>query len=378
MQSQLYTGLARFGFTIGGMRITIDPLLPLVVILMAWVLSERYFPQIMFTQLTWVYWSMGVVSSVFLTLSIFFHEYGHALAARWLKLPLERIHLYLFGGMAELKQRPVRPLEELIIALAGPLASLLFALIAWGLAEYVRPQYYEAFLVLQFVFYMNLLLCAFNLLPIFPLDGGRTLRAILWHFKKYFYKASILTFYISIVVILLIMVFAVVLLMIEGASTAFWAALLSGYLWYTAYTGRDELVYRPKFEDLIFRISEHKTPVAIIRQINRMDARYLRNAVIPVMEDGELKSVILGRELDRLPGEDDSVDYLQRPVEKGLFVDVADESTYRQGVKLKAEFLPVLNDGIMLGMSDAHEIRFWLLQQKKPVFHSRNHVGRYD
>ncbi len=376
VQSQKYTGLARFGFSIGGMRITIDPLLPVVVIFMAWVLSERYFPQIMFTQLTWVYWTMGVLSSVFLTFSIFFHEYGHALAARWLKLPLERIHLYLFGGMAELKQRPVRPKEELIIALAGPLASLLFALLAWGVAEYVRPDYYEAFLVLQFVFYMNILLCAFNLLPIFPLDGGRTLRAVLWHVKKYYYKASILTFYISVAIILMIMLFAVVLLLTEGASTAFWAALLSGYLWYTAYTGRDELIYQPKFEDLIFRINENKTPVAIIRQINRMDARYLRNAVIPVMEDGELKSVIMGRELEAVPGEGESVDYLERPVEKGCFVDVADESTYRQGVTLKAEFLPVLHDGMILGMSDAHEIRFWLLQQKNPVFSSRTHVTK--
>ncbi len=356
------------------MRITVDPLLPLVVVFMAWVLSERYFPQIMFTQYTWIYWAMGVTSSLFLTFSIFFHEYGHALAARWLKLPLERIHLYLFGGMAELKQRPVRPVEELIIALAGPLASLLFAGVAWLAAEYIRPSSSEAFLVLQFVFYMNLLLCGFNLLPIFPLDGGRTLRAVIWHVRKYFYKASILTFYISVAFILLIMVLAVVLLVIEGLSTAFWAALLSAYLWYTAYTGRDELINRPKFENLIFRISEEKTPVSIIRQINRMDARYLRNSVIPVTEEGELRSVVMGRELSKIPEEDENISHLYRPVEKGYFVDVADESTYRQGVKLKAEFLPVLQDGMVLGMSDAHEIRFWLLQQRRPAFPPRADV----
>jgi len=360
------------------MRITIDPLLPLVIIFMAWVLSERYFPQIMYTQTGWIYWAMGVTSSVFLTFSIFFHEYGHALAARWLKLPLERIHLYLFGGMAELKQRPVRPVEELIIALSGPLASLLFAGLAWGAAEFMRPTNHEAFLVLQFVFYMNLLLCGFNLLPIFPLDGGRTLRAVIWHIKKYYYKASILTFYISIAFILLIMILAVALLVIEGLSTAFWAALLSGYLWYTAYTGRDELIYRPKFSDLIFRISKEKTPVAIIRQINRLDARYLRNAVIPVTENGELRSVIMGRDLSAIPEEGDDITHHHRPVEKGFFVDVADRSTYRQGVKLKAEFLPVLNDGKILGMSDAHEIRFWLLQQKTPVFPASLQVSQFE
>ena len=360
------------------MRITIDPLLPLVVIFMAWVLSERYFPQIMFTHTSWVYWVMGVTSSIFLTLSIFFHEYGHALAARWLKLPLERIHLYLFGGMAELKQRPVRPVEELIIALAGPLASLIFAGIAWAAAEYARPANYEAFLVLQFVFYMNLLLCGFNLLPIFPLDGGRTLRAVIWHVRKYFYKASILTFYVSIAFILLIMVFAVVLLVVEGISTAFWVALLSLYLWYTAYTGRDELIYRPKFEDLIFRINAVKSPVSIIRQINRMDARYLRNAVIPVTEDGELRAVIMGRDLTRVPEADENISHLYRPVEKGFFVDVADETTYRQAVKLRAEFLPVLNDGMILGMSDSHEIRFWLLQQRHPFLPSRPNLSQYE
>ncbi len=356
------------------MRITIDPLLPVVIIFMAWVLSERYYPQILFVQETWIYWTMGVVSSLFLTFSIFFHEFGHALAARALKLPLERIHLYLFGGMAELRQRPVRPRDELIIALAGPVASLVFAFIAWGASELTHPGQGGTFLVFQFVFYMNLLLCGFNLLPIFPLDGGRTLRAIIWHMKKYFYRASILTFYISIAVILLIMLIAVVLLIIDGISTAFWAGLLAGYLWYTAYTGRDELVYRPKFEDLIFRISDEQTPVAIIRQINRMDARYLRNAVIPVTRDGELKSVIMGRELKKVPEEDESVDHLYRPVEKGFFVDVADESTYRQGVRLKADFLPVLNGGVILGMSDAHEIRFWLLQQKKPIVPTPAHV----
>lgn len=352
----------------GGMRITIDPLLPIVIILMAWLLSERYFPQIMYTQSTWIYWTMGILSSLFLTLSIFFHEYGHALAARGLKLPLERIHLYLFGGMAELKQRPVRPKEELIIAVAGPVASLLFAVVAWGAAEYAYPRHYEAFLVLQFVFYMNLLLCGFNLLPIFPLDGGRALRAVLWQTSSYFYKASIRTFYVSISVILLIMVFAITLLVVQGTASAFWATLLSGYLWYTAYSGRDELIYRPKFDDLVFRISQDRNPAAIIRQVYRMDARYLRNAVFPVMEEGELKSVIFGRDLEKLPKEDEDMNHLHRPVEKGLFVDVADETTYRQGIRLKADFLPVLDGGKVLGLSDAHEIRFWLLQQKNQLF----------
>ncbi len=364
LYSVLHGGLPGFGLSMGRLRITIDPLLPLVVILLAWILSDRYYPQIMFTQADWVYWTMGITSSVFLTISIFFHEFGHALAARQLKLPLERIHLYLFGGMAELKQRPMRPVEELVIALAGPLASIVFALLAWLLAEVTHPSNHEVFLVLQFVFYMNLLLCLFNLLPIFPLDGGRALRSVLWHFKRYFFKASILTFYISMTVIVLIMAAAGILLITEGASTAFWAGLLAAYLWYTAYAGRDELVYRPDFEDLIFRINHDPRPEAVIRQIHRMDSRYVPNAVIPVTRNGKLESVILGKELGSIPGPDDTLEDMHRPAERGYYVDLADEATYRYGVKLKAEFLPVLHQGDLIGMSDAHEIRFWLLQHK--------------
>lgn len=351
-----------------GLKITIDPLLPLVVIFMAWVLSERYFPQIMFTQVTWIYWAMGIVSSIFLTLSIFFHEYGHALAARWLHLPLERIHLYLFGGMAELKQRPLSPMHELIIALAGPLASLLFAGCAWGIAEITHYEHNEAILVLRFVFYMNLLLCGFNLLPVFPLDGGRALRALLWYAQKFYYRASVLTYYISIGIIIVLMIVSLVLALTEGMNTAFWAVLLTGYLWYTAYRGRDELIYQPEFKDLVFPIAGQRSPASIIRQINRIDSHYLPKAIIPVTDNGELKSVVMGKDLKRLPEEEESLEDLYRPVEQGFFVDIEDDSTYKSGVKLKAELLPVLRDGTILGMSDAHEIRFWLLQHKNLIF----------
>ena len=363
--NQRLTAHKRSGSIRNRLRITVDPLLPLVMILMAWVLSERYFPQLMYTQATWVYWAMGIVSSLFLTLSIFFHEYGHALTARFLKLPVERIHLYLFGGMAELRQRPVRPAEELIIAIAGPLASLLFSGIAWSLSEITHHDHNEVYLVLQFVFYMNVLLAGFNLLPIFPLDGGRAMRAILWYSRSYYYQASLITYYISIGIIMGLLLVALVLLVTEGFFTAFWVAIFGGYLWYTAYQGRDELIHQPDFEDLLFRIKDKRSPASIIRQINRIDAQYVTNAIIPVSHQGALESVVLGKDLKRIPEEDESLTHLYRPVEKGYFVDIDDESTYKPGVNLKAELLPVMKDGVVIGLSDANEIRFWLLQNKE-------------
>ncbi|MDI6401639.1 site-2 protease family protein [Balneolaceae bacterium ANBcel3] len=347
------------------LQISVEPLLPIVMLVMAWILSTRYYPHLIYLPNDGTYWIMGVVSSLFLTFSIFFHEYGHALAARMFKLPLERIHLYLFGGMAELKCRPVRPVEELLIALAGPIASLFFALFAWSLASWVHESYREVFLVLTFIQYMNLLLCGFNLLPIFPLDGGRALRAVLWQINAYYYKASIHTYKLSIVFIGCIFLAAGIVFLIEGWEASSWIAILAVYLWYTAYNGRHELVYNPKFDDLVFRIHDNRSPSSIIRQINRIDSRYLTSAVIPVVEEDQIKAIVLGRDLERLPEEGEPLKELYKPLEKGYFVDIEDEATYKQHLSMKADLLPVLKNGAILGMSDANEIRFWLLQQKR-------------
>lgn len=161
------------------------------------------------------------------------------------------------------------------------------------------------------------------------------------------------------------LVFSLLLGLIEGFITAFWSALLAGYLWYTAYNGRDELIYKPDFQDLIFYINDDRHPSAIIRQIHLMDSRYLPNAIFPVIREGRLDQVIIGNELEKLPESGESLHHLYRPANIGYYVDIENTATYKSGVKLQADFIPVLQNGAILGMSDAHEIRFWLMQQKQ-------------
>lgn len=110
------------------------------------------------------------------------HEYGHALAARYFGIDTERITLFLLGGVAQIRSEPKRPVEEFVIALAGPLVSIfcmvLFGAIAIGLTVAGVPQ------VVRFPFevlaVINLVFAAFNMIPGFPMDGGRVLRAIVW------------------------------------------------------------------------------------------------------------------------------------------------------------------------------------------------------
>ena len=126
-------------------------------------------------------WILGFITTAGLFLSVFGHELSHALMARAEGIEIEEIVLHPFGGLARLKNEPQNPRAELRIAVAGPAASFLFAILSFVAAKIAAVGNYEATYVVFFLIASgNLLLALFNLFPGYPLDGGRVLRAILW------------------------------------------------------------------------------------------------------------------------------------------------------------------------------------------------------
>jgi Zn-dependent protease len=126
-------------------------------------------------------WTLGLITTVGLFLSVFGHELSHALMAQAEGIEIEEIVLHPFGGLARLKTEPQNPRAEFRIAVAGPAASFLFALLTFGAARIAATQGYVATVVVFFLIASgNLLLALFNLFPGYPLDGGRVLRALLW------------------------------------------------------------------------------------------------------------------------------------------------------------------------------------------------------
>ncbi|MEK6279584.1 MAG: M50 family metallopeptidase [Acidobacteriota bacterium] len=126
-------------------------------------------------------WILGCITTAGLFLSVFGHELSHALMARAEGIEIDEIVLHPFGGLARLRTEPQNPRAEFRIAVAGPAASFLFALLAFGAARIAAMQDYVATVVVFFLIASgNLLLALFNLFPGYPLDGGRVLRAILW------------------------------------------------------------------------------------------------------------------------------------------------------------------------------------------------------
>jgi len=178
----------RGSFVIGrirGIDIEINFSWLLIFALMTYMLATSYFP---LNYPDWgpaLWWLLGASAALLLFASVLLHELCHSLVSVSLGLPVKRITLFIFGGVAQIEGEPDEPMKELKIALAGPAMSIVlgivFLLLAGVLAGAGTPQYVSV--LFAYLGTINLMLAAFNLVPAFPLDGGRVLRAILWHFK---------------------------------------------------------------------------------------------------------------------------------------------------------------------------------------------------
>src|SRR5438046_4329812 len=136
-------------------------------------------------------WLLGLITTAGLFLSVFGHELSHALMARAEGIEIEEIVLHPFGGLARLRSQPESPQAEFRIAVAGPAASFLFAVLAFLATKVASLGGYQSTVVVFFLVAAgNLLLAIFNLFPGYPLDGGRVLRALLWRRSGHIAEAT--------------------------------------------------------------------------------------------------------------------------------------------------------------------------------------------
>ncbi len=166
---------------VAGIRIVVDPTWLLIFALVTWSLATGYFPAADPSLGGAMAWWLGVVAALLLFSSVLVHELSHALLARRAGIAVPRIRLFLFGGVSEMAAEPHDPRAELRIAAAGPLTSLGLAAAFAALSATGLPALLPGGAALvDYLAAINLALAAFNLLPGFPLDGGRILRAWLW------------------------------------------------------------------------------------------------------------------------------------------------------------------------------------------------------
>ena len=166
---------------IAGIRVVIDPSWLFIFFLVVWSLATGYFPEAYPPIHGGSAWILGVIAALLLFGSVLVHELSHALLARRAGIQVPRIRLFLFGGVSEMASEPQNPGAEVRIAAAGPLTSFGLAVLFYLLSVTGLPSLVNGGRqVVDYLAALNLALGLFNLLPGFPLDGGRILRAWLW------------------------------------------------------------------------------------------------------------------------------------------------------------------------------------------------------
>jgi len=162
----------------------------IIFLLITFSLSWQVFPALYPGWTVLTYWIIGIVTSLLFFASVVAHELAHSLVARFYGIPVKGITLFIFGGVAQMAREAARPGAELKMAAAGPACSLviggLFALLWLSTQGVIEPIAALAFWLAQ----INVVLAVFNLIPGFPLDGGRVFRSLLWRFTGNYRRST--------------------------------------------------------------------------------------------------------------------------------------------------------------------------------------------
>jgi Zn-dependent protease len=174
-----------------GIPIDLDYSWFLIAVLITWTLAVNYYPAEFKSGTSVEYWLMGAVTAVLFFVSIVVHELAHSWVALRYKVPVHRITLFIFGGVSQIAGEPPSAAAEFLIAVVGPLTSFALAAVFFVL-EPLLVNITPALAVAKYLALINGMLGLFNLIPGFPLDGGRVFRAVVWGATRNFRRATLI------------------------------------------------------------------------------------------------------------------------------------------------------------------------------------------
>jgi len=212
-----------------GIEIGLDYSWFVIFALLTWMLAGSYYPDEFKNWSPLLYWVTGAVTAIMLFVSVLLHELGHSVIALRYKIPVRSITLFLFGGVAQIAAEPPSAVAELLIAIGGPLVSLALAVFFYTVQSAVSGV--EPLLGLtKYLAYINIALVLFNLIPGYPLDGGRVLRAIVWAITGSMNRSTVIAANVGRFCALLL-IFAGTFQMFSGnLGGGLWIALIGWFL----------------------------------------------------------------------------------------------------------------------------------------------------
>ena len=298
-------------FRLMGFQVSVDPSWLILAVLIVWSLAVALFPQLYPDLSPAAHWAMGVAGLVGLVVSIVLHEFAHAVVARRYGMPIRGITLFIFGGVAEMEDEPVGPKAEFLMAIAGPIASLGVALVFYALAAGTAAAGLSvaAAGVLSYLGMINLVLAVFNMVPAFPLDGGRVLRAALWGWKGSHVGATRIASNCGSAFGILLIVLAVVNVVTGNLVPGMWWFVLGLFVRAAAQGSYQHAVIRSTLKDVPVRrlMTEDPVTVAPSLSIDELVEQFFyrhHHKTFPVAEGEQLLGCVNLGDVKQVPREE--------------------------------------------------------------------------
>jgi Zn-dependent protease len=330
-------------------------------------------------------WGLGAVTAVLLIVSIALHELAHAIVARLNRIPVRRVTLFIFGGLAEIEGEPKSPGSELAMAAIGPIVSVAigFAAMSGAKSLLTGGNAYDASAIqallrnaspleslLIWVGTVNVTLGVFNLLPGFPLDGGRVLRALLWAVMRDRARATRWAAGAGRGIAWLLMALGLLNVLRGSFGQGVWYLLIGWFLDTAARGSLERSQLRKALENVpitrLMRTEVARVPVDASLETLVMDyVLHSDQALFPVEQDGRFLGVVARGVVGAVARADwpaTSVTSVMTPANEVAVLgpNASAEQAFEQLTRKDSEEVPVVLDGRLLGMLYRADVLRWL------------------
>jgi Zn-dependent protease len=296
-------------FTVYGFKIRLDASWFVLAVLVTWSLATGFFPVVTPNLGPTAHWMLGVAGALGLFASIVVHEVSHAVVARRNAIPMRGITLFIFGGVAEMDAEPPSAGAEFRMAAAGPIASFAIG-IGMFIVRVLVPLPGPLVALVGYLASINIVLAIFNLVPAFPLDGGRILRAALWHRWGNLRRATRVSSMVgSAFGLVLILVGIYWVIVDEQLIGGMWLVLIGLFVRSAAASSYQQVLLRRALEGEPVRAFTRGEPVTVPSWLTVQslvdDVIYRHHhKMYPVVDDGRLTGCVSTDDVKALPRED--------------------------------------------------------------------------
>ncbi len=382
-------------FSIAGIPVDINASWLIAVAIITWSLSTTAYPSFFRLWSEPQYWLAGIVTTLLLFTSVLAHELGHSLVALSQGLRVRGITLLLFGGVSRIQGEASRPRNEFLIAFAGPVVSLVIglALLGWWFKFHPVHEIQVTPLhgVIFFTGWMNILVAGFNLLPGYPMDGGRVLRSAVWGFTGDTKRASRVAYAVGRVVFFLLIGWGAWRILSGDVFGGVWVALIGWFLMSSARAeARREAAKERSQQDASSPVEQDHLSFPVELASSSMPSMVEADLTvtqamtgmasmdpassIPVSHNGELSGFIVRQDLGDVPFAQRSSVVVGELVNSGSLRVISSDAPVREALgemdKHRVSQLVVMDDDYVIGIVTRQGIVQALLEFQPVSEHS--------